>query len=67
MAKRGVKLKDLARELGVTSRTLLDRCRAAGLPAQNSISKLSEAQAAAVRGWFGAEGGVAHGAHDQKT
>lgn len=45
-----IKIKDLARELGVTSRMVLDRCRALDLPAQNSISKLDPHQANLVRG-----------------
>lgn len=40
MPKKGIKIKDLARELGVTSRELIDRCRAQGLDVQNSITKL---------------------------
>ncbi len=52
MAKKGVKIKDLARELGVTSRILLDRCRAAEWPVQNSVSKLTSDQVRQASDWF---------------
>lgn len=52
MAKKGIKIKELASELGVTSRTLLDRCRAAGWSVQNSVTRLTSDQARRVRGWF---------------
>ncbi len=54
MAKKGIKVKEIAAELGVTSRVLIDRCRAAGMVVQNSITKLSVEQARTVREWFGA-------------
>jgi len=47
-----IKIKTLAEELGVTSRAVIERCRAAGVPAQNSITKLTHKQAALVRAWF---------------
>ncbi|MDO8632828.1 MAG: translation initiation factor IF-2 N-terminal domain-containing protein [Phycisphaerales bacterium] len=53
MAKKGIKVKDLARELGVTSREVIDRCRAEGLAVQNSITKLNVECERRVRGWFG--------------
>ena len=49
MAEKGVKIKELARELGVTSRALIDRCRAEGMPAQNSITRLSPSDARRMR------------------
>jgi hypothetical protein len=52
MAKKGIKVKDLARELGVTSRALIDRCRAEGMAAQNSITKLNVECERRVRGLF---------------
>ncbi len=52
MAKKGVKVKDLARELGVTSRTLLERCRSAGWAVQNSVTKLTSDQVRQASGWF---------------
>ena len=52
MSAKGIKVKDLARELGVTSRELIDRCRADGLFVQNSITRLSPEKEKAVRGWF---------------
>jgi len=48
----GINIKDLARELSVTSRQLIDRCRAEGIPVQNSITKLSPEVADRVRNWF---------------
>lgn len=52
MAVPGIKIKALAQELGVTSRAVIDRCRAEGLWVQNSVTKLTSAQAARVRTWF---------------
>lgn len=52
MAKAGTKIKELARELGVTSRELVDRCRAEGVFVQNSITKLDTETERRVRGWF---------------
>lgn len=52
MAERTANIKRLAKEFGLTSRQLLDRCRAEGLPVQNSITKLRDAQARRVRSWF---------------
>ncbi len=50
--KKGIKVKDLAKEVGITSRELIDRCRVEGIPAQNSITKLDRATEAKVRAWF---------------
>ena len=52
MAKKGIKAKDLAHELGITSRQLIDPCRAEGVPIQNSITKLDRQTEVKVRGWF---------------
>ena len=52
MAEKSANLKRLAKELGLTSRQLLDRCRAEGLSIQNSVTKLSDDQARRVRSWF---------------
>ena len=52
MPKQRTKVKDLAREMGVTSRELINRCRAEGLFIQNSITKLDAGQVARVRAWF---------------
>jgi len=52
VAKKGVKVKDIARELGLTSRQLLDRCRAEGIHVQNSITKLDSESEQTIRGWF---------------
>ncbi len=54
MAKNHVKVKDLARELGVTSRDIIDRCRTEGIPVQNSITKLAPDKVRLVRSWFSA-------------
>ncbi len=52
MAKKGIKIKELARELAVTSRELIDRCRVEGLTIQNSITKLDTDTERRVRAWF---------------
>ena len=53
--KKGIKVKELARELGVTSRELIDRCRAEGVFVQNSITKLDRQTELKVRAWFDPE------------
>ena len=40
MATKQSKVKQLAKELGVTSRRVIDLCREEGIPIQNSIAKL---------------------------
>jgi hypothetical protein len=67
MAKRGVKIKDLALELGLTSRELIDRCRAEGIPVQNSITKLAGEHEQAVRAWFSADADQASANLDPKV
>ena len=52
MAKKGIKVKQLATELGVTSRQIINRCRVEGLPVQNSVTRLSAAAEQFVRGAF---------------
>jgi len=52
MAKGGTKIKDLASELGVTSRELIDRCRAEGFFVQNSITKVNPDWEKRIRDWF---------------
>jgi len=52
VAKKGIKVKELARELGLTSRQLIDRCRAEGIAVQNSITKLNPESERIVRSWF---------------
>ena len=47
--KKGIKVRDLARELGLTSREVIDRCRAEGIFVQNSITKLDRAMESKVR------------------
>jgi len=53
MAKKGIKVQELAKELGVTSREVIDRCRAEGMGVQNSITKLDAEAERRVRSWFG--------------
>ena len=55
MARMGAKVKALARELGVTSRQIIDRCRAEGIFVQNSITRLQPEVERLVRGWFADE------------
>lgn len=54
MAKKGIAAAELARQIGTTSRRLIDRCRAEGLFVQNSITKLSAEEERRVRAWFAA-------------
>lgn len=58
MPRKGIKVKELARALGITSRALIDRCRAEGVFVQNSITRLSPQTERVVRSWFvqGGEG-----------
>ena len=55
MAAERLKVKALAKELGVTSRAVIDRCRAEGFPVQNSISRLEPSLVEVVRTWFGSQ------------
>ncbi|MFH0983826.1 MAG: hypothetical protein V2A79_20110 [Planctomycetota bacterium] len=52
MAKKGPKVKELAVELGVTARAIIERCRAAGVPVQNSITRLNPELEQILRAWF---------------
>ena len=52
MAATTANIKRLAKEFGLTSRHLLDRCRAEGLSIQNSITKLGDNEVLRVRSWF---------------
>ncbi|MCK4658992.1 MAG: translation initiation factor IF-2 N-terminal domain-containing protein [Phycisphaerae bacterium] len=52
MAKKGINVKDLAKELGITSRDIVSRCRAEGFPVQNSITRLTPEVERNVRAWF---------------
>ncbi|MFP3937039.1 MAG: translation initiation factor IF-2 [Phycisphaerae bacterium] len=54
MAKR---VFELARELGVTSKAVLQKCRAEGLEIKNHMSALSAGLEATVREWFENPGG----------
>ena len=59
MAKKTstIRVFELARELGVTSKDILAKCKAEGIPAiTNHMSTISLGLAATVREWFG-EGG----------
>ena len=49
MPKRGTKVEDLAKELGITSRELIDRGRAEGIEIQNRVTKLTVEQADKMR------------------
>ncbi len=52
MAKNWSKVKDLARELGITSHRIIDRCRTEGFPVQNSITRLHPELERSIRKWF---------------
>lgn len=58
MARKGISVKELARELGLTSRSLIDRCRAEGIAVQNSITKLDRTAERTVRAWYTVAGGA---------
>ncbi len=51
--RQRVKIRELARELGATSRRVIDWCRAEGIPAQNSIARLNPDAVLRVREHFG--------------
>ena len=51
MAKKGAKIKELAKELGVTSRDLISRCREKGLPVQNSVTRVPPEVEHTIRRW----------------
>jgi len=57
MSKQWIKVKDLSRELGVTSRAIIDRCREHGHPIQNSVTRLRPDIERAIRGWFSSASG----------
>src|SRR5438128_8845677 len=59
---KGIRVNQLAKELGIPSKLILDRCKAEGLGEQapNHMSLISLGLAATVREWFaGGGGGVA--------
>ena len=56
MAKKGIKVEDLAEDLGVSPRAIVSRCRAEGLPVQNRITRLKPDLERTIRAWFGAVG-----------
>jgi hypothetical protein len=56
MLKKGIKVKELARELGVTSRIVVDSCREAGWEVQNSVTRLTLHQAEQIRTQFRSTG-----------
>ncbi len=56
MAKKGIKVKLLAKELGTTPRAIIDRCKEEGIVVQNSITVLSVDTEALVRTWLSGDG-----------
>lgn len=52
MANKGLKIADLAKSLGVTTRTLIECCRANGLTIQNGITKVPPHTEREIRSWF---------------
>ena len=52
MAAKGIKIKELARELSVTSRAVIDRCRSGGFFVQNSITRVDPHLEEQIRVWF---------------
>ena len=51
MAKQ-MRVHILAKELGVTSKTILEKCRAEGLELKNHMSALSAGLEATIHEWF---------------
>ena len=51
---------ELARELGVTSKVMLEKCRAEGLDIKNHMSTVSAGLEATLREWFSEEAESAH-------
>ncbi len=60
MAAKGTKIKELARELGVTSRAVIDRCRSGGFFVQNSITRVDPQLEDQIRVWFTESGDAPH-------
>jgi hypothetical protein len=52
MPSRGSKIKELAKDLGVSAKLLVERCRAEGIVVQNSVSRLTAQEERVVRSWF---------------
>lgn len=52
MTKKDVKAKELAKELGVTTRVLIERCRGEGIRVQNSITRIGPADVRRIRAWY---------------
>ncbi|MHC5112204.1 MAG: hypothetical protein ACYTHJ_20285 [Planctomycetota bacterium] len=52
MRKKGPKIKDLAKEIGVSSNTLMLKCREAGIFAQNSVTRIEPNLVPAIKAWF---------------
>lgn len=64
MAQKRIKVKELAQELGLTARQLLERCRAEGIAVQNSITKLRPHTVVVVRSWFRKDSPVTRDAYE---
>jgi translation initiation factor IF-2 len=60
---KGIRVNQLAKELGVTSKDILDKCRAEGLgdKVPNHMSVLSIGLSETVREWFSSVAGSAGG------
>ena len=52
MAKATTRVHILAKELGVKSKTIIEKCQAEGLDIQNHMSTISIGLAATIREWF---------------
>ncbi len=51
-AKKKLRVSDLAKELGVTSKAVLEKCKAEGLPIEKHMHVLSVGQEETIREWF---------------
>lgn len=52
MRKKGPTIKEIAREIGVTSHALMIRCREEGIFAQNSITRIEPALVPRIKAWY---------------
>ncbi|RMH26828.1 MAG: hypothetical protein D6693_06435, partial [Planctomycetota bacterium] len=58
MSTKQKRVFEIARELGVKSRAILDKCKAEGVPNMNNhMSSVSAGLEATIREWFSASGG----------
>ena len=52
MAERKIRLHTLAKELGVASKAIIEKCRAEDIDVKNHMHVLTKGLAATIRKWF---------------